>query len=490
MTDVCLILEGTYPYVAGGVSSWIHQLITAMSDLRFSILHISAVPNLRRDYKYVVPANVVDIRDLYLQDLDLKVPFTSARRRRESFAAVARGHEGLFRKDWESLRVLLAPFRDTRGALTSRDVFKSLESWDLLVEFYGRYGEGISFVDFFWTWRSIYVPVFKVLTAPLPKARLYHTVSTGYAGLAAAIAKISSGRSMLLTEHGIYTHERLLEISQSTWIRSPQLDPFRIQRRLPYFKRLWFGLFQLLSGAAYHYSDHIVTLYEGNKTRQIIDGADPKKISLIPNGVDLDLYHGIALKGRDQDHPVVVFVGRIVPIKDVKTFIQACSIILEEVPNAEFLAVGPIDEEPEYAAECRELALKLGLDQRLRFTGPMDLKECYNRADVVVLTSLSEAQPLVALEAAAVGVPVVATDVGACRELLEGRAPEDRALGSSGIVTQVSHPEETAAAVIRLIKDKGLWRRCSEAGRRRVMRFYDQNDLLGQYLNLYERHLN
>lgn len=490
MTDVCLILEGTYPYVSGGVSSWVHQLIKAMSDLRFSILHIAATPNLRRDYKYDIPSNVVDIRDLYLQELDLSAKPMRSGLRKEAFASVARGHSGLFKRDWESLRELQAPFRDPRGGLTGRDVFKSQESWDILIEFYNRYGEGISFIDFFWTWRSIYVPVYKILSAPIPKARLYHTVSTGYAGLAAAVAKISGDRPMLLTEHGIYTHERLLEISQSTWIRSPQLDPFRIQRQLPYFKRLWFGLFQLLSGAAYHYSDRIITLYEGNRTRQIIDGADPGKISLIPNGVDLELYQGIQLKGRGQGRPVVAFVGRIVPIKDVKTFISACALISEAIPNAEFLAVGPVDEEPEYAAECREMVLKLGLEGRLRFTGPLSTREIYDQADVVVLTSLSEAQPLVILEAAAVGIPIVATDVGACRELLEGRSPEDRALGANGIVTQVSNPEETSAAVTRLLSDRDLWRRFSESGRRRVMRFYDQNDLLGQYLNLYEQNMS
>ena len=65
--------------------------------------------------------------------------------------------------------------------------------------------------------------------------------------------------------------------------------------------------------------------------------------------------------------------------------------------------------------------------------------------DVVVLTSLSEGQPLVILEAYAAGLPVVATYVGACRELIEGGDEADRALGPSGIVTRVANPAETAA---------------------------------------------
>ena len=66
MIDVCLILEGTYPFVSGGVATWIHQLVSAMTDVRFSILSISPYPNPRREYKFAIPPNVVDIQDVYL----------------------------------------------------------------------------------------------------------------------------------------------------------------------------------------------------------------------------------------------------------------------------------------------------------------------------------------------------------------------------------------------------------------------------------------
>ena len=70
-----------------------------------------------------------------------------------------------------------------------------------------------------------------------------------------------------------------------------------------------------------------------------------------------------------------------------------------------------------------------------------------------MLTSFSEGQPLVILEAYACGLPVIATDVGACREMIEGRTEEDRGIGPSGIVTRVATPQETAAALVRLARD-------------------------------------
>jgi glycosyltransferase involved in cell wall biosynthesis len=115
------------------------------------------------------------------------------------------------------------------------------------------------------------------------------------------------------------------------------------------------------------------------------------------------------------------------------------------------------------------------------------MKDWYPKIDLVVLTSLSEAQPYVLLEANAVGIPVIASDVGACREMLEGRSSEDKLLGASGVLTGVAHPEETAAAILKILGSNELWTELSETGRTRVMTYYDQDDLISKYLNLYEQ---
>ncbi len=66
--DVCLILEGTYPYVSGGVSTWVHQIITAFPDLTFAIFHLGAQRQVKQEYKYPIPANVAAIDDVFLFD--------------------------------------------------------------------------------------------------------------------------------------------------------------------------------------------------------------------------------------------------------------------------------------------------------------------------------------------------------------------------------------------------------------------------------------
>ena len=131
----------------------------------------------------------------------------------------------------------------------------------------------------------------------------------------------------------------------------------------------------------------------------------------------------------------------------------------------------------------------LDLESVAHFTGSADVRIYYSQLDVLVLTSLSEGQPLVVLEGNCAGIPVIATDVGACRELLMGISIEDRALGDSGIITPVASPNETARAIIRLWHDEGLRLRMGRAGQKRTERFYRQEQLYSTYNNLYQHYI-
>jgi len=151
--------------------------------------------------------------------------------------------------------------------------------------------------------------------------------------------------------------------------------------------------------------------------------------------------------------------------------------------------IGPTDEDEGYYRECVELRDRLGLKDEVEFLGRRNVMEYYSFLDVVVLTSISEGQPLVILEANASGIPVVATDVGACSELVYGRTKEDRALGPSGIITGVADPVATAEAVVQLWANPQMWKAMSEAGKQRVYRFYRAEEIWGQYRRMYEGYM-
>src|SRR5262249_55766675 len=152
-------------------------------------------------------------------------------------------------------------------------------------------------------------------------------------------------------------------------------------------------------------------------------------------------------QAASDDPPTIALVGRVVPIKDIKSYLQAIALLRPQFPDLTALIMGPIDEQPHYYRECSSVAAQLELAQTVRFTGQVDVAEYFPRIHVNVLTSLSESQPLSVLEAGAAGIPTVATNVGACHEILFGRSDENPALGAGGILTDVSSPEQTAVAI-------------------------------------------
>ena len=165
----------------------------------------------------------------------------------------------------------------------------------------------------------------------------------------------------------------------------------------------------------------------------------------------------------------------MVPIKDIKGFLQSVAILARSIAELKVYIIGPDDEDPEYAQECRELTEYLGLTNVVEYTGQADIADYLPKLDVLVLTSISEAQPLVLLEAGACGIPLVAPDVGACSEIINGSMDEHPPLGAGGIVAPLANPEGTAQAIYSLLTDARRYDVASDVIRRRVKASYSKN---------------
>jgi glycosyltransferase involved in cell wall biosynthesis len=344
-----------------------------------------------------------------------------------------------------------------------------------------------SFLHFFWAWRALFGGLVATLSFPLPRARVYHTVSTGYAGLLAARAAVETGRPMLITEHGIYTHERRIEILQADWIVDTVDKGFAIHDPRRDLRDFWSAAFESYARACYQACTEVITLHGANQPAQTGLGAAPDRMKIIPNGVD---YRGLSrLPPADADDPpTVALVGRVVPIKDIMTYLHAIKILRGQFPDLIALVLGPTDEQPDYYATCKAAAAALGLDDTVKFTGQIDVADYFPRIHVNVLTSLSESQPLSVLEAGAAAIPTVATDVGACREILAGRRDESPPLGDGGVLTDVSSPEQTAAAIASLLRDPARRERMGRTMQERVRQYYDLNLVDDAYAGIYRHH--
>lgn len=480
--DVCLIVEGCYPYVQGGVAGWIDWLIRACPQLTFSIVALWPRPSEQLP-RYERPSNVTAYRDLYLQDF--------GDRPRLSFSLTP---------SIDALADALIAFTTSGGAVSMQALNRELETlrriaplpvifnsplaWEIVQRMYQRDMPHSSFLHYFWAWRALLGGVFAVAEMPLPKARIYHTISTGYAGLLAARATLETGRPALLTEHGIYTNERRVELLMADWV-ADNIDKghFLADERTD-LRDMWVRAFEAYARSCYETADTIVTLYEDNQHAERALGAHERKLRIIANGIELERFANIA-SAHDHAPPTMALIGRVVPIKDVKTFIAAAALLTKRIPNLRALVLGPLDEDPLYAQECRELVEALSMDDTVMFTGPVDVAEYLSQIHVAVLTSLSESQPLVLLEAGASGVPFVATNVGSCREIIEGRPDERPHLGHGGIVTGLVSPQEVADAVGALLANHDRRRAAGKALRSRVEQRYTSSAAAKAYHALY-----
>ncbi len=476
-----MVLEGTYPFVPGGVSSWTHELIQSQADLTFHLLALTPA-GAEWTLRYELPKNVVGMTRVSLSELP-----EGSLSSRETRRVLSRLGPPLLRLGkgggLAEIQMMLDAVAPYRGRLGSDALFNSRAAWDLLMSMYDEYLPNGPFNNFFWSWRACLTALFSVLLGELPKARVYHSASTGYAGLYASRASLETGRPSLVTEHGIYTNERRIEIAMADWLYEGPYAGLTVETFFRDLKGFLMQVFTAFSRATYEASSKTLTLFEGNQVLQKQDGADPGKMQIVPNGVDFERYSSIK---RVPHSPTVALIGRVVPIKDVKTFIRACSRLRVLMSDLTALVMGPKEEDLRYYEECRQLVEHLGLRDTIRFTGKVKLEDYLGRIDALALTSISEAQPLVILEAGAAGIPTVATNVGACREMIHGGRSESPSIGPGGAITALASPDETAQALARLLSDPDWRRTCSLNIKRRVERHYNKTQMVRSYRDIYE----
>jgi glycosyltransferase involved in cell wall biosynthesis len=481
MADICLIAEGCYPYVSGGVSTWIDWLIRSHPELTFTVLAIlPSTPT--SEPRYARPDNLLAVEHVRLDDNHLG--------RRHDWPAATPEHTGdligqlLTEGDTAQLSELMTLLGPPGRRVSLDTMLNSPEAWQTMCHHYSSMAHA-SFLGYFWAWRTLVGGLFRVLTCPLPAARIYHAVSTGYAGLIGARASIETGRATLITEHGIYSNERRIEILMADWISNSIDNGLDLSDDRKDIRELWARSFESFARVAYRAATEIVALYEANQTFQLALGAGASKLSVIPNGVDAERFGRI--KPISHDRPTIAFIGRVTPIKDVQTFIDVAERLRDRFPDLQALVIGPMDEDPDYAQSCIAEVNRRQLADTISFTGPVNVVDYLGRIDVLVLTSISEALPLVILEAGAAGVPCVATDVGACREILEGHADDEGAIGPGGMVAPVGANDEIAEAIALLLADPQRLRAYGEHLQDRVRKYYRSEAVAEAYGALYGR---
>lgn len=459
---ICVILEGCYPYVTGGVSTWMHQYIKAMPEHEFVLWTIGASSRDRGNFKYKLPDNVTEVHEIFLQDALKLPPGKKKYRLKQEELQALRDFVHCSRPDWE---VLFHMYND-RG-MSPMSFLMSKEFLDILTDICEEDYPYTAFSDMFHTLRSMFLPVLYTICQEVPRADLYHAIATGYSGILARLGSYKYHVPFMLTEHGIYTREREEEIIRAQWVPAA-------------FKRFWVRFFYMLSAAIYDRADMITSLFGNARKIQIDIGCAPERCRVIPNGIHYKRFCDIPLKEEDGWTDIGAVV-RLAPIKDVKTLIYSFYELKFRLEKVRLHIIGPEDDK-QYARECYELVRQLGVRDVL-FPGMVNVLEYMKKLDFTVLTSISEGQPLSVLESFAAGRPCVTTDVGCCRELLNGMEGDE--LGSAGFCVPPMDREALCSAMERMCLRVEDRYRMGQIGKKRVEQYYRHEDMIQNYKRAY-----
>jgi len=323
---ICLILEGSYPFVRGGVSKWVEDMIRSMPEDEFVIWGVGDKEEKRGQYKVGIPDNVVEIHEAFMDTaLNERTRRNSnLRLNQEQKDAVA----ALVRCGDPDPRVLLDTFNESRS--NPVELFKSEDFLEIVKGFCAEQFPFAGFTDLFWTVRSMFLPLLYLIGQPMPQADIYHSCSTGYAGALGAFASMKYRKPYVVTEHGIYTREREEEILRADWVAS-------------IFKEIWISMFYMFSRFAYRQADEVTSLFRRAAMIQEDLGCPADKITVIGNGIRIENFLDIEPKKEDGLIDIAAIV-RIAPIKDIKTMIYSFSQLKQEIPNVRLHILGAVDD--------------------------------------------------------------------------------------------------------------------------------------------------
>ncbi len=504
--DVAIVAESTYPFLKGGVSTVIHDIVCGNQDLSFGIIHITWDATSAREDLYGMPANVKWVYPVYLsmqEHLDdfvnvdpYSLKLRSSERTRlanrifDALEAISQGENALA-LDLYDIGMNPRTREYSVWTVLGTKEFMTVASKRLS-------GLELSLVDMFWLLREFFSLSFAILGEDIPSARVYHAHTTGYAALLGAIGARQNDSEFLLTEHNLYVRDTvntLLNRSLALTLSGRDWHEFDVGP----LERLWMAWWIEMGRFCYPMAAVVTYLYPSAITEAADLGAPLEKAVVIPNGMKVDSFDAVyAERGRAIDRIEVegsdrmwklVYIARIVPIKGLSDLISTVDLLVRRgITNFTLDILGPTDHHPDYYMLCREKARTLGVEDYLNFRGMVNVRELLGEFDILVLPSYNEGQPIVVLEAMTAGIPVVGTNVGGMAQLISDplTTPGGRTFDACGILVNPDYIVGMADALQEVMESADGYRHFAEQARGRVVNFFQIDDVMGSYNRLYK----
>lgn len=504
--DVAIVMESTYPYLKGGVSAVVHDIVTHNPDLTYGIIHITWDSDAPHEDLYGMPSNVVWVRPVYLSMQEHRHDFmavsskdlgmTSVQRTELShrvFDAIyalseQREVEPLWQLIDEGLnqRTRIYPLQALLGTREFMEVLSvRMPQLDL------------SLSDSFWTLRNFLSLAYAILGQTMPRARVYHAHTTGYASLLGAAAARDHNTSFLLTEHNLYVRDTvntLLDRNMALSITSEDYRTFDVTAE----ERAWMAWWIEIGHFCYPSAALITYLYPTAITEAVRLGTDIDKAVVVPNAMVIEEFEDKYRARLDAQKDLaqnmdthvwkLVYIARVVPIKGLLDLLSSMDILRrDEFPNLHLDVLGPTEHVPEYYEACLAKIESLGLHDHVTIHGTVNVRDMLDQFDLLVLPSYNEGQPIVVLEAMAAGIPTVGTDVGGMRQLIgdELLARDGSTIGSCGELTTAGDVQQMADGIRAVIRNADLYAGYADNARIRVREFFQMHEIMSSYNEIY-----
>lgn len=483
--DVLLILEGTYPYNGGGVSTWAHMLCTKVKNVDYSLYSINADFEIKPKY---------DIADRVSNVIQL--PMWSPLEPQEMIDYGKKFHKFVSRKekghDFDIANVFLPIFErlinniysdvtdvqdlddtifDMWRYFQKHDYKKTMKSrlvWEAFCyHVSGALEQDQSEATLYdltvgmrWMYRFL-LP----LSLDVPKADISHLTISGFPVIPALILKYKYGTPMIVTEHGVFIRERLIAINTSEY-------SFFLKKMLIKFS-------ECITELVYYKADKILSVNKFNISWEKLYGANPNKIEIIYNGIDHQQFIPAPKPAHLEGIPTVVAAARIFELKDVFTMIRSCAVAAKQIPNIKYLVYGDKTAVPEYTEACEKLIDELGVRENFVLAGyHSNPSQLFCEGDISILTSISEGFPYTVLESMSCGIPVVATDVGGVTEALDENC---------GFICKPKDYVEIGNRVVELLRDEELRKKMGAFARKKVIDNFTIGKFIREYEDVYQR---
>lgn len=479
---VMLATEGTYPFHHGGVSTWCDSLINQLrDDMDFTVYCVMMNPYVTQ--KFTLPPNCGLIKmplwgtEEPKEHLDLPFSDTYKTRKKTTAKVIRETFLPLFielmkeictpKKDSNRLGKILVELHNYYEAYDYKDTMKSKIVWDAYKELIQEISQDVEMRmenpgvygmihSLGWMYRF-----FTLLTTPMPRVDIAHSTAAAFCSVACVISKLKYGSDFLLTEHGVYLREQYLFLSKRGY--SSFLNTFLIR------------MIHSVVDLSYHYADQVSPVCDYNTRWEKMLGVDAERIRIIYNGISTNftkVHHRERHEGQDI---LIASVARIDPIKDIKTFIRSAKYVLDQRTDVRFEVHGSVTV-PAYNDECIDLIKELGLTEKVKLCGHNDdIAKVYEAADIIVLTSVSEAFPYSVIEAMMAGKTVVATDVGGVSE----------ALKDVGILVPPLSPEIVGMELLNLLENTDQLSILGIQAQERALSLFNNRNFYGGYFKSY-----